>query len=81
MSKTVAQVTEAEGAVGVLISNAGYSQSGAVESVPLENVRGQAPQAPLRGHAQRAHAHRAAPLTPDRVWDVMMRAQFPTPRS
>jgi NADP-dependent 3-hydroxy acid dehydrogenase YdfG len=29
MSATVAAVTEAEGAVGVLINNAGYSQSGA----------------------------------------------------
>jgi len=41
MSAAVAAVTEAEGAVGVLINNAGYSQSGAVESVPLENVRRQ----------------------------------------
>ena len=29
-------VTEAEGAVGVLVNNAGYSQSGAVETVPLD---------------------------------------------
>src|ERR1700733_6615961 len=41
MSDAVAQVTEAEGAVGVLINNAGYSQSGAVESVPLDDVRAQ----------------------------------------
>ena len=34
-------VVEAEGAVGVLINNAGYSQSGAVESVPDERVRAQ----------------------------------------
>jgi short-subunit dehydrogenase len=34
-------VTEAEGAVGVLINNAGYSQSGAVETVPLDQVRRQ----------------------------------------
>src|SRR3954465_10468661 len=32
---------EAEGAVGVLVNNAGYSQSGAVESVPLDEVRRQ----------------------------------------
>ena len=32
---------EAEGAVGVLVNNAGYSQSGAVESVPDERVRAQ----------------------------------------
>jgi NAD(P)-dependent dehydrogenase (short-subunit alcohol dehydrogenase family) len=37
----VAAVEEAEGAVGVLINNAGYSQSGAVESVPDERVRAQ----------------------------------------
>ena len=41
MSAAVAQVTDAEGAVGVLINNAGYSQSGAVESVPLDQVRRQ----------------------------------------
>jgi NAD(P)-dependent dehydrogenase (short-subunit alcohol dehydrogenase family) len=37
----VAAVEEVEGAVGVLINNAGYSQSGAVESVPDERVRAQ----------------------------------------
>src|SRR5579859_5527292 len=41
MSAAVAAVTDAEGAVGVLINNAGYSQSGAVESVPLDQVRRQ----------------------------------------
>jgi NAD(P)-dependent dehydrogenase (short-subunit alcohol dehydrogenase family) len=34
-------VVEAEGAVGVLINNAGFSQSGAVESIPDERVRAQ----------------------------------------
>jgi NADP-dependent 3-hydroxy acid dehydrogenase YdfG len=34
-------VVEAEGAVGVLINNAGYSQSGAVESIPEDRVRAQ----------------------------------------
>jgi NAD(P)-dependent dehydrogenase (short-subunit alcohol dehydrogenase family) len=41
MAAAVDQVTEAEGAVGVLINNAGYSQSGAVESIPLEQMRRQ----------------------------------------
>ncbi len=41
MSAAVAAVREAEGAVGVLVNNAGYSQSGAVESVPLEQIRSQ----------------------------------------
>jgi short-subunit dehydrogenase len=37
----VGTVEEAEGAVGALINNAGYSQSGAVESIPMELVRRQ----------------------------------------
>ncbi len=41
MTAAVNAVTEAEGAVGVLINNAGYSQSGAVETVPLDQVRRQ----------------------------------------
>src|SRR5437899_1645689 len=41
MSAAVNAVVEAEGAVGVLINNAGYSQSGAVESVPLDAARRQ----------------------------------------
>ena len=36
MSAAVRAVEEAEGAVGALVNNAGYSQSGAVESVPLD---------------------------------------------
>jgi NAD(P)-dependent dehydrogenase (short-subunit alcohol dehydrogenase family) len=41
MTVAINAVQEAEGAVGVLVNNAGYSQSGAVESVPLEQVRRQ----------------------------------------
>jgi len=41
MQAAVAAVEEAEGAVGVLVNNAGYSQSGAVESVGLDEVRAQ----------------------------------------
>jgi NADP-dependent 3-hydroxy acid dehydrogenase YdfG len=41
MQAAVDHVAAAEGAVGVLINNAGYSQSGAVESVPLDQVRRQ----------------------------------------
>ncbi len=41
MKAAVATVTEAEGAVGVLINNAGYSQSGAVETVSGEQMRRQ----------------------------------------
>ena len=41
MREAVRQVEEAEGAVGVLVNNAGYSQSGAVESVNLDDVRSQ----------------------------------------
>ena len=39
MVAAVAQIEAAEGAVGVLINNAGYSQSGAVATVPLDQVR------------------------------------------
>ncbi len=41
MAAAVRAVEDAEGAVGVLVNNAGYSQSGAVESVPTEQVRRQ----------------------------------------
>lgn len=41
MSAAVAAIEQAEGAVGVLINNAGYSQSGAIETVPLDAVRRQ----------------------------------------
>lgn len=41
MAVAVKAVTDAEGAVGVLVNNAGYSQSGAVESVPLDDIRRQ----------------------------------------
>jgi NAD(P)-dependent dehydrogenase (short-subunit alcohol dehydrogenase family) len=41
MQAAVAAVEEAEGAVGALVNNAGYSQSGAVESVEMEAVRRQ----------------------------------------
>jgi NADP-dependent 3-hydroxy acid dehydrogenase YdfG len=41
MAGAVRAVEETEGAIGVLINNAGYSQSGAVEEVPMEQVRRQ----------------------------------------
>lgn len=41
MRSAVATVEDAEGAVGVLVNNAGYSQSGAVETVPLDAARRQ----------------------------------------
>jgi NAD(P)-dependent dehydrogenase (short-subunit alcohol dehydrogenase family) len=41
MRDAVAAVERDAGAVGVLVNNAGYSQSGAIESVPLELVRRQ----------------------------------------
>jgi NAD(P)-dependent dehydrogenase (short-subunit alcohol dehydrogenase family) len=41
MRAAVDTVEQTEGAVGVLINNAGYSQSGAIETVPLEAVRRQ----------------------------------------
>ena len=41
MRACVDAVVEAEGAVGALVNNAGYSQSGAVESVELDSIRRQ----------------------------------------
>jgi NADP-dependent 3-hydroxy acid dehydrogenase YdfG len=41
MSAAVKAVEADEGAVGVLVNNAGYSQSGAVESIPMDAVRKQ----------------------------------------
>ena len=41
MQAAVKAVEEAEGAVGALVNNAGYSQSGAVESLDLDAVRAQ----------------------------------------
>ncbi len=41
MEAAVRTVEAVHGAVGVLVNNAGYSQSGAIESVPLDRVREQ----------------------------------------
>ena len=41
MRAAVEEVERVEGAVGVLVNNAGYSQSGAVEEVPMDKVRRQ----------------------------------------
>ncbi len=41
MRAAVDEVQRVEGAVGVLVNNAGYSQGGAIESVPLEAARSQ----------------------------------------
>jgi NAD(P)-dependent dehydrogenase (short-subunit alcohol dehydrogenase family) len=41
MRAAVEEVERAHGAVGALVNNAGYSQSGAVETVPLDDVRRQ----------------------------------------
>jgi NAD(P)-dependent dehydrogenase (short-subunit alcohol dehydrogenase family) len=41
MRAAVAAVTDAEGAVGALVNNAGYSQSGAIETLPLDRLRAQ----------------------------------------
>src|SRR3954454_13254937 len=41
MQAAVASVCAEHGAVGALVNNAGYSQSGAVEEVPMAEVRRQ----------------------------------------
>jgi NAD(P)-dependent dehydrogenase (short-subunit alcohol dehydrogenase family) len=41
MRAAVTAVEDAEGAVGVLVNNAGYSQSGAIETLPVDRLRAQ----------------------------------------
>jgi len=41
MRSVVRAIEKAEGAVGVLVNNAGYSQSGPIEQIPLDQVRRQ----------------------------------------
>ena len=41
MKAAVEAVEEAEGAVSALVNNAGYSQSGAIETIPLDSIRKQ----------------------------------------
>jgi NAD(P)-dependent dehydrogenase (short-subunit alcohol dehydrogenase family) len=41
MSSAVAEVEKDGGSVGALVNNAGYSQSGALETIPMESVRRQ----------------------------------------
>jgi NADP-dependent 3-hydroxy acid dehydrogenase YdfG len=41
MTAAVHTVEEAEGGIDVLVNNAGYSQNGAVESIPLDSIRAQ----------------------------------------
>ena len=41
MRAAVATVEQADGAMAALVNNAGYSQSGAVETVPMDDVRRQ----------------------------------------
>lgn len=41
MQAAVRHIEEAEGAVGVLVNNAGYAQDGPIEEVPIEDVRRQ----------------------------------------
>lgn len=41
MAAAVGRVVDQQGAVGVLINNAGYSQSGALETLPMDDLRRQ----------------------------------------
>ena len=41
MQRAVRAIEETEGALAALVNNAGYSQSGAVEAVPIDRVRAQ----------------------------------------
>jgi len=69
MSVAVRAVEDAEGAVGALVNNAGYSQSGAVESVGLDEIRAQFETnvfGLIPDVAARAWRHARAGLGPDR---------------
>ena len=59
MVAAVKEVEDTHGAVGVLINNAGYSQSGAIETVPLED----APAAYARMLAGKARFRMALSMT------------------
>ena len=52
MRAAVAAVEAEHGAVGALVNNAGYSQSGALETLPMERLR-----APVRDQRLRPRAH------------------------
>jgi NADP-dependent 3-hydroxy acid dehydrogenase YdfG len=41
MQAAVAAIEQADGAIGALVNNAGYSQSGAVETIPMDELRRQ----------------------------------------
>ena len=41
MSSAVAEVEKDGGSIGALVNNAGYSQSGALETIPMDSVRKQ----------------------------------------
>jgi NAD(P)-dependent dehydrogenase (short-subunit alcohol dehydrogenase family) len=41
MRTAVSAVEDADGAIGALVNNAGYSQSGAVETIPMDDLRRQ----------------------------------------
>ena len=41
MTNAVKRIEESDGPIGALVNNAGYSQSGAVETIPMESVRRQ----------------------------------------
>jgi NADP-dependent 3-hydroxy acid dehydrogenase YdfG len=41
MQAAVSAIEQADGAIGALVNNAGYSQSGAVETIPMDDLRRQ----------------------------------------
>ena len=73
MSAAVASVEEAEGAVGVLVNNAGYSQNGAVETVPLDDVRALAHPVLRHRIITNFHAQRER-VTPDDIVHRLVKA-------
>ncbi len=96
MRAAVAAVEKAEGAVGVLVNNAGYSQSGGVYEGPLARLGG-GPETVAKTIERAISARRPKTrykVTPsahlvvaqrrlltDRAWDRLLRSQFPSPGS
>jgi len=53
----------------------------AVAKTILGALESDRPRSAMSGHPQRASDDQPARFVPDRLWDLMMRAQFPTPQA
>lgn len=89
MRSAVAEVEKREGAVGVLVNNAGYGSVGPFEEVPIEEVRRQRVIERAIGARRPRTRYPVTPSAyllmglrrwlPDRGFDAFLRTQFKTP--